>query len=309
MLVFATYGSYAISNDEEVQQRYGELIVAYYASGFTDQSLFHFVNLYLYGGLFDVIAVLTERALPFIDPYTIRHLLCAFIGIGGIGAAYATARLVAGPRAGAIAAFALGRVRAVVRLDVQPHQGHPVRRGDDGRDLFPAARRARPAAPAPARRDRLRASARRRARHSRARPAAGRLCRRRAAHAGVPRPGRLREQLRFFAESILAFVPAFVIGYVIMIAAWPWSALAPLNPLRGLIDFGEFHYEIHTLLGGHIYTMADVPRWYVPAYLAIKLPPMILIGAALSLWLSCAARSATRHMALGNARSKPRCSP
>jgi hypothetical protein len=28
-LAFATYNSYAISNDEEVQQRYGELIVAY----------------------------------------------------------------------------------------------------------------------------------------------------------------------------------------------------------------------------------------------------------------------------------------
>ena len=37
VLVFATYGSYAISNDEEVQQRYGELIVAYYTSGLTDQ--------------------------------------------------------------------------------------------------------------------------------------------------------------------------------------------------------------------------------------------------------------------------------
>jgi hypothetical protein len=36
-LAFATYKSYAISNDEEVQQRYGELIVAYYASEFTDQ--------------------------------------------------------------------------------------------------------------------------------------------------------------------------------------------------------------------------------------------------------------------------------
>src|SRR5665647_2907179 len=47
VLVLATFESYAISNDEEVQQRYGELIIAYYASGFTDQALFHYVNLYL----------------------------------------------------------------------------------------------------------------------------------------------------------------------------------------------------------------------------------------------------------------------
>ena len=106
-LAFATYDSYAISNDEEVQQHYGELIVSYYASGFTNQALFHYDNLYLYGGLFDILAVLFERLLPFFDPYSVRHVLCALTGIAGIGAAGATARLVAGPRAGAIAAFAL----------------------------------------------------------------------------------------------------------------------------------------------------------------------------------------------------------
>ena len=107
VLAFATFDSYAISNDEEVQQHYGEMIISYYASGFSDQQLFHYVNLYLYGGLFDILAVLIERALPMFDPYTVRHLLCALTGIAGIGAAWATARLVAGPRAGAIAAFAL----------------------------------------------------------------------------------------------------------------------------------------------------------------------------------------------------------
>jgi hypothetical protein len=44
-LAFATYDSYAISNDEPVQQHYGELILAYYWSGFVDQSLFHYENL------------------------------------------------------------------------------------------------------------------------------------------------------------------------------------------------------------------------------------------------------------------------
>ena len=82
-LVFTTYGAYAVSNDEPVQQRYGELIVAYYASGFTDQALFHFDNLYLYGGLFDVLAVLVQHLIPFVDPYHLRHVLCALIGIAG----------------------------------------------------------------------------------------------------------------------------------------------------------------------------------------------------------------------------------
>ena len=42
-----------------------------------------------------------------VDPYDLRHILCALIGIGGIGAAAATARLIAGPRAGLIAATSL----------------------------------------------------------------------------------------------------------------------------------------------------------------------------------------------------------
>jgi hypothetical protein len=105
-LVLLTYGNYAISNDEEVQQRYGELIVSYYTSGFADRALFSFDNLYLYGGLFDVVATLLGRLLPF-DLYSIRHVLCAFVGIGGIAAAWATARAVAGPRAGLIAAALL----------------------------------------------------------------------------------------------------------------------------------------------------------------------------------------------------------
>src|SRR5262249_13694953 len=106
ILIVATFQLYAISNDEEVQHRYGEMIVAYYASGLTDQSLFHFRNLYVYGGLFDLVAVLLAKLLPF-EPYSIRHLLSAFAGLGGIAATWATARRIAGARAGLMAAVAL----------------------------------------------------------------------------------------------------------------------------------------------------------------------------------------------------------
>jgi hypothetical protein len=67
VIALCTFKDYAITNDEEVQQRYGELIVAYYASGFADQGVFSFQNLYLYGGLFDIIAVALSHAVP-IDP-------------------------------------------------------------------------------------------------------------------------------------------------------------------------------------------------------------------------------------------------
>ena len=280
-LALATYDSYAISNDEEVQQHYGELIVAYYTSGFTDQALFHYVNLYLYGGLFDIIAVLIERVLPFIDPYTVRHILCALIGIAGIGAAGATARLVAGPRAGAIAAFALAVCGPWYGSMFNHTKDIPFAAAMMGATYFLllVARDL----PHPRRRHVI---------------AFGILlgCALgirvlgllMVGYAGLAmlirthqlRSEPMRDRLSFFAQSVTLLAPAFLIGYVVMIAAWPWSALAPLNPVRGLVDFGEFNYHIKTLLAGHVYEMGDVPRWYVPVYLLIKLPLLMLVGAA-----------------------------
>src|SRR6202035_5421553 len=95
------FKDYAISNDESVQHHYRELIIAYYASGLTAQDVFGVQNLYLYGGLFDIAAILLSHLIP-IDPYDLRHILCALIGIGGIGAAAASPRLIARPRAGPV---------------------------------------------------------------------------------------------------------------------------------------------------------------------------------------------------------------
>jgi Dolichyl-phosphate-mannose-protein mannosyltransferase len=286
LLVFATYDSYAISNDEQVQQHYGELIVAYYASGFTDQALFHYDNLYLYGGLFDVLAVLVQHLIPFVDPYHLRHVLCALIGIAGIGAAWATARLVAGQRAGAIAAFALAACGPWYGSMFNHTKDIPFAAAMMGATYF--LLRAARDLPRPRLRDvvwfgiLLGAALGMRV--------LGLLM---VSYAGlamvmrVPqlRAGPMRDRLSVFAHSVIALAPAFFIGYVIMIAAWPWSALAPLNPLRGLIDFGDFHYQIHTLLNGHVYEMDKVPRLYVPIYLLIKLPLLMLTGAAIALLL------------------------
>lgn len=279
-----TFTAYAISNDEPVQQHYGELIIAYYRSGFSDRSVFHYVNLYLYGGLFDVVATLLEWTLPIADPYDVRHIVCALIGIGGIGATWTTARLIAGPRAGAIAAFALALCGAWYGSMFNHTKDIPFAAAMMGATFF-LLRTARNL-PRPRWRDvigfgvLLGAALGIRV--------LGLLM---VGYAGLaillhmPRlqAEPLRDRMSFFAQSVLALIPAFLLAYAIMIAAWPWAALSPLNPVRGLIDFGEFHYHVDTLLAGHVYEMADVPRWYVPTYLLIKLPLIVLAGAALAL--------------------------
>ncbi|MGN6570465.1 MAG: glycosyltransferase family 39 protein [Pseudolabrys sp.] len=282
-LVLLTYGAYAVSNDEPVQQHYGELIIDYFRSGFADTSVFHYVNLYLYGGLFDVVATLLERLLPFVDPYDLRHILCALTGIAGIAAACALARRVAGPRAGAIAAFALAACGPWYGSMFNHTKDIPFAAAMTGAAYVLVC-----------------------AMHDLPRPkrwhvvAFGVLL---GAALGIRVLGLLmvgyaglammiavrrieaeapRDRLALFAQSVLALTPAFMIAYVLMIAAWPWSALAPLNPVRGLVDFGAFHYRIDTLLAGHVYQMGDVPRWYVPLYLVIRLPLLMLAGAALA---------------------------
>jgi hypothetical protein len=84
----------------------------------------------------------------------------------------------------------------------------------------------------------------------------------------------------------VAFIPAMVLAYLIMIVSWPWAAQDLFNPVRALFAFAHFHYPIRTMLFGESYSMAEVPRWYVPTYLAIKLPLALLFGAAMGLVLA-----------------------
>jgi hypothetical protein len=283
VIALLTYKDYAISNDEGVQHRYGELIIAYYTSGFSDQRLFSFQNLYLYGGLFDVIAVALSHVVP-IDPYDLRHILCALIGIGGIGATAAIARLIAGPRAGLIAAISLTLCGAWYGSMFNHTKDIPFAAAMTGATLFliRAARRL----PMPRAADialfGLLAGAALGIR------VIGLLL---IVYVGLavalysPRPwlGRGRELSSFVIKSMVRVFPALLLAYVIMILAWPWAALAPLNPFRGLLAFSEFSYGIRTVLTGRIYNMADVPRLYMPIYIMIRVPLLMLFGAALAM--------------------------
>jgi hypothetical protein len=291
VLVGFTFGDYAISNDEEVQQRYGELIIGYYTSGFVDQAVFHFRDLYLYGGLFDIAAVGLEKLVP-LDTYAVRHILSALAGVGGIAAVWAAARTIAGPRAGLLAAamlavcgtwygtmfnhtkdipFAAAMIAAtyfLVRIgrELPRPRWHLVALfglfcgaalGIRVLGVFSLAY-------------------------------AGLVV---VLHAPIGRAP-WRDIVRFGARCALPFAAAFVLAYMIMITAWPWAGLAPLNPLRALSTFVDFNYPIRTVLDGEVYRMADVPRWYVPTYLAIKLTLWLIVGAGVALVLAVVPRRA-----------------
>jgi len=293
-----TVRSYAISNDEPVQHHYGELILSYYTSGFVDRDVFHYLNLYLYGGLFDIVAVALSHVLP-IDAYDLRHVLCALIGIGGIGAAAATARLVSGSRAALITVIALASCGAWYGAMFNHTKDIPFAVAMIGATLMliHCAR----GLPSPRPRHVL---------------GFGLLA---GAALGMrvlgllivvyivvamvlyaPRvwPPFSRDRRRFMLGSAVALLPALVLAYCIMIAAWPWAGQAPLNPLRAAAAFSEFHMTIRTLLAGQVYDMSTVPRLYVPIYFLVRVPLLTLAGAALAIGFALWPRSAATPSSL-----------
>ncbi len=278
-----TFHDYAVSNDEGLQHHYGELILRYYRSGLTDHAVFNFRDLYLYGGLFDIIAVRLSEIFPSFDLYDLRHILCAGIGIGGIAATAAAARTIAGPRAGFIAAIALTVCGCWYGAMFNHTKDIPLAAAMMGA-LYLLIRVMREL-PHP-------------------RPGlvllfgllTGCALGMRvlallvvfyAAFAILlvmpdPRNGQLRSSSAFALKSVLFIAPGFIVAYLIMIAAWPWAALSFFNPVRGLFDFANFAYHIETVLDGKVYRMESVPRLYVPIYILIRVSLMTLAGAAIA---------------------------
>src|SRR5271167_1415956 len=61
----ATFRDYGLGWDDYTHSQYGDLLVSLYRSGFTDRRALSFVNLYMYGGGYDVLAALAAKVLPF----------------------------------------------------------------------------------------------------------------------------------------------------------------------------------------------------------------------------------------------------
>src|SRR5205823_7196329 len=78
-----TFRDYGLGWDDYAHSEYGDLLLSLYASGFKDLRAFSFVNLYMYGGGFDVLAALAAKILPF-DLFDTRRLVGAAIGLIGL---------------------------------------------------------------------------------------------------------------------------------------------------------------------------------------------------------------------------------
>ncbi len=102
VVMLTTVWDYGLTWDEEFQSVYGELVLAWFRSGFSDQAALVYKNLYLYGGFFDVLAQLVARISPF-ELYEDRHLVNVAFALLALGGTWRLGTLVLGGRGGVLA--------------------------------------------------------------------------------------------------------------------------------------------------------------------------------------------------------------
>jgi hypothetical protein len=81
---------------------------------------------------------------------------------------------------------------------------------------------------------------------------------------------------------MLRLAPALMLGYLVMGLVWPWSVLAPLNPIRAIGYFSHFFEQPwKEMFDGAMLLILDMPRSYVPTLFALKMPE-IFVALALT---------------------------
>ncbi len=282
--VLLTFRDYGISWDEQGQAEYGRLLLRYYASGFSDTSVFSFSNLFYYGGAFDLLATLLEKISPF-GEYETRHLLGGIIGIIGLAGVWRLGRELGGPRTGFLS--------LVLLASTARFYGHFF---SNPKDLpFAAALTwtlyffCRIFAELP----RVRLST------SLWLGLAFGLALGTRIGAVIIAPsfllpfllrllGRLRqgvwpaEALWEGIATLLRLIPAALTAYGVMLLCWPWAAQRLINPLLALTMFSKFPFKGLLPFNGQLVPAMDLPWSYLPKLLLFSLPPTMLVGLALA---------------------------
>ena len=103
---FLLYRDYGIGWDSEIHARYGERVLDYFLGGMRNPEQTQFVNLHLYGWLFDLPSAALHRLLG-LDKHTLRGLLSALFAVATVPAVAGIARRIGGERLAVFSCTAL----------------------------------------------------------------------------------------------------------------------------------------------------------------------------------------------------------
>jgi hypothetical protein len=277
-----TFRDYGLGWDDYTHSQYGQLLLDYYGSGFTDRRALSFVNLYMYGGGFDMAAALLDRITPY-DLFETRRLFGAAIGIVGLAVTWRLARRLGGPAAGLIALLLLATC--------PQYYGHMFINPKDA--PFAVAMVILLLGLARALEDYPKPSALTvlifglglgLAIGSRILAGLGAL------YMIVPlamlvaadlHKTNARAAAANFGRFVLVLFPGLILAYAIMALLWPWSVQEPLNPFRAIGYFSEFFEKPwKEMYEGVPISVPDMPRSYAPVLFALKMPEIFIALSA-----------------------------
>jgi 4-amino-4-deoxy-L-arabinose transferase-like glycosyltransferase len=274
-----TFRDYGLGWDDFTHSQYGALLLKLYGSGFADTRALSFVNLYKYGGGFDMAAALAAKVSPF-GLFETRRLIGALVGIVGLIVTWRLARRLGGPVSG---------LAALILLAACPlYYGHMFMNAKDApfatamAVLLFGTVRVLDEYPRPdARSIALFGIGLGLAFGSRILAAVAAPCALLALAlivASEARENGMRPALTRLGQFILAALPALALGYLIMGLLWPWSVVNPLNPFYAAEYFDKFFEKAwHELYEGQLYLVPDMPVSYLPRLFALKLPVVMLV--------------------------------
>jgi len=279
VLALLTFRDYGLSWDDYAHSEYGALLLDFYASGLRDQRALSWVNLYYYGGGFDLAAALAAKVLP-LPLFETRRLVGAAVGLIGLFVTWRIGRRVGGPLAGLFALVLLAACPA--------YYGHMFMNPKDAPFavamaifLLGAVRTCEEYPRLSLATGALVGAGFGLAFGSRIMGAFGLI----AATAALAlifvldaRADGVRSAGARLGNFVMRLIPAMVLAYAVMALIWPWSVVDPLNPLRAAEYFSHFFEKPwQELFAGRLIFVPDMPRSYVPTLFALKLPPILSV--------------------------------
>jgi hypothetical protein len=281
ILALATFRDYGVTWDEDAHNWYGNFVLDYYLSLFTDQTALHWRDLYNYGAIFDTIAAALNRVSP-IGVYETRHLLNAAVGIVGLVGCCRLGHALGGARVGLIATLFLLLTPNYYGQMFNNPKDIPFAVGVVWSTYYMI--RIIPLLPRPPLNTLIKLGV-----------AVGMtmgvrvgglllLCELGLLLAldGVWRTIAARRVSLLIGSAWTALwrvlLPIVFVAYAVMLLFWPWGQSDPLeNPLRALAFFSHQAFPFPTLFAGRFVLASDLPWAYLPTYIAVALPELILV--------------------------------
>jgi hypothetical protein len=296
VIALLTFRDYGLGWDDYTHAQFGQMLLDFYGSGFRDTRALSFVNLYMYGGGFDMFAALLAKILPF-DLFETRRLAGAIVGLIGLFLTWRLARRIGGRLAGLL---------ALLLLACSPHYyGHMFFNPKDA--PFAVAMLVLLFGMVRALED-----------YSKPKPVTvgifglglgltigtrimGGIA---SLYMIVPmlmlilkdaRAAGAKKAAVNLGRFLLFLLPGFVLAYAVMALLWPWSVLEPLNPVRAVGYFTEFFEKPwKEMFEGMPVSVPDMPRSYLPVLLSLKMPELFLVlstGGIIAIAVAAVTRS------------------